>query len=217
MVLLGWQKLLLMSIAIDSLFWIIVKINADQLLNAKLADFFVKQGVGFEQKIILVTGHRRENFGAGFINICQAIKQIAVEHPEVQVIYPVHLNPNVQKPVYEILSGLANVHLIEPLDYQPFVYLMQKAHIILTDSGGVQEEAPSLHKPVLVMRDTTERPEAVKEGTVKLVGTNQDLIVQSVNELLNDTELYRKMTSAKNPYGDGNTSQLILDYLIANL
>lgn len=202
---------------IDSLLWMVAKINADQLLNAKLADFFVKQGVGFEQKIILVTGHRRENFGAGFINICQAIKQIAVEHPEVQVIYPVHLNPNVQKPVYEILSGLANVHLIEPLDYQPFVYLMQKAHIILTDSGGVQEEAPSLHKPVLVMRDTTERPEAVKEGTVKLVGTNQDLIVQSVNELLNDTELYSKMTSAKNPYGDGNTSQLILDYLIANL
>ena len=217
MVLRGWQKRLSMSIAIDSLFWIIVKINADQLLNAKLAMFFIKQGILLDQKIILVTGHRRENFGAGFINICQAIKQIAVEHPEVQVIYPVHLNPNVQKPVYEILSGLANVHLIEPLDYQPFVYLMQKAHIILTDSGGVQEEAPSLHKPVLVMRDTTERPEAVKEGTVKLVGTNQDLIVQSVNELLNDTELYRKMTSAKNPYGDGNTSQLILDYLIANV
>ena len=217
MVLRGWQKRLLMSIAIDSLFWIIVKINADQLLNAKLAMFFIKQGILLDQKIILVTGHRRENFGAGFINICQAIKQIAVEHPEVQVIYPVHLNPNVQKPVYEILSGLANVHLIEPLDYQPFVYLMQKAHIILTDSGGVQEEAPSLHKPVLVMRDTTERPEAVKEGTVKLVGTNQDLIVQSVNELLNDTELYSKMTSAKNPYGDGNTSQLILDYLIANV
>lgn len=202
---------------IDSLLWMVAKINRVPQLHSRLINFFANQGVSFNKKTILVTGHRRENFGAGFINICQAIKLIAIQNPEIQIVYPVHLNPNVQKPVYDILSDICNVHLIEPLDYQPFVFLMQQSYIILTDSGGVQEEAPSLHKPVLVMRDTTERPEAVKEGTVKLVGTDQNLIVKSVNALLHDDDLYIKMTTARNPYGNGNTSKLILDYLLAKL
>jgi UDP-N-acetylglucosamine 2-epimerase (non-hydrolysing) len=202
---------------IDSLLWIVDKIKHDDKLNRKLTQQFEAKGLDFSKQTILITGHRRENFGDGFVSICQAIKEIALSHPKVQLVYPVHLNPNVQKPVYEILSGLSNIHLIEPQDYLPFVFLMQKAYTILTDSGGIQEEAPSLKKPVLVMRDTTERPEAVSEGTVKLVGTNKELIVSSVKELLAGGEMYQSMTGAKNPYGDGTTSQLILNYLSQKL
>lgn len=202
---------------IDSLLWTVNKINVNQELNNQLTTHFEDLGLDFSKQLILITGHRRENFGDGFVNICQAIKEIALSHPEIQLVYPVHLNPNVQQPVNEILANITNVKLIAPQDYQPFVFLMQKAYLILTDSGGVQEEAPSLKKPVLVMRDTTERPEAVNEGTVKLVGTDKNLIVGSINELLTGGELYNKMTNARNPYGDGNTSQLILDYLYANL
>lgn len=202
---------------IDSLLWMVNKINSDSDLNQNLTRYFQEMGLDLNKRTILITGHRRENFGEGFVNICEAIKSIALAHPEIQLIYPVHLNPNVQKPVNTILAGLANVHLIEPQDYQPFVFLMQKAYIILTDSGGVQEEAPSLKKPVLVMRDTTERPEAVNEGTVKLVGTDRNLIISSINELLQGGELYQAMTKARNPYGDGNTSRLVLEYLLNNL
>lgn len=202
---------------IDSLLWTVNKINTNQELNNQLTNYFENLGLDFSKRLILITGHRRENFGDGFVNICQAIKEIALSHPEIELVYPVHLNPNVQQPVNEILANIPNVKLIAPQDYQPFVFLMQKSYLILTDSGGVQEEAPSLKKPVLVMRDTTERPEAVNEGTVKLVGTDKNLIVSSINELLTGGELYNKMTSAKNPYGDGNTSKLILDYLFNEL
>ena len=162
---------------------------------------------------ILVTGHRRENFGEGFLNICKAIRQIAEEHPEMDIVYPVHLNPNVQKPVYELLSGTPNIYLIKPLDYLPFVYAMQHSTLLLTDSGGVQEEAPSLGKPVLVMRETTERPEAVEAGTVRLVGTDVAAIVGNVHELLHDPEVYRKMSESYNPYGDGHACERIVDAL----
>lgn len=159
---------------------------------------------------ILVTGHRRENFGDGFLHICRAIKEIASSHPELDIVYPVHLNPNVQKPVYELLSGLENVYLISPLDYLPFIYAMQHSILLLTDSGGVQEEAPSLGKPVLVMRNTTERPEAVEAGTVKLVGTDADAIVRNVEELLQNREIYRQMSETHNPYGDGQACEKIM-------
>jgi len=163
-----------------------------------------------ERDYILVTGHRRENFGDGFLHICKAISKLAEEHPEIDIVYPVHLNPNVQKPVYELLSGLSNVYLIPPLDYLPFIYAMQHSKLLLTDSGGVQEEAPSLGKPVLVMRDTTERPEAVEAGTVKLVGTDYATIVSEVNSLLADKELYRQMSETHNPYGDGKACERII-------
>ena len=166
-----------------------------------------------KSKLILVTGHRRENFGQGFINICEALKEIAEKEPDVDIVYPVHLNPNVQKPVNEILGDTPNIHLIPPLEYEPFVYLMSKAHIIVTDSGGIQEEAPSLGKPVLVMRETTERPEAVEAGTVKLVGTDKKVIVESTLELLNDRGSYEKMSKAHNPYGDGKASERITETL----
>jgi len=159
---------------------------------------------------ILVTGHRRENFGEGFLHICKALKEIALAHPEIDIVYPVHLNPNVQQPVYALLAEIPMIHLIPPLDYLPFVYLMQHAWLILTDSGGVQEEAPSLGKPVLVMRDTTERPEAVTAGTVKLVGTDTASITQNVASLLHDSALYRKMALAHNPYGDGKACERIV-------
>ncbi len=162
---------------------------------------------------ILVTGHRRENFGEGFLNICKAIRQIAEEHTEMDIVYPVHLNPNVQKPVYELLSGTPNIYLVKPLDYLPFVYAMQHSTLLLTDSGGVQEEAPSLGKPVLVMRETTERPEAVEAGTVRLVGTDVAAIVGNVQELLHDPEVYRKMSESYNPYGDGHACERIVDAL----
>ena len=163
-----------------------------------------------DREYILVTGHRRENFGEGFLHICKAIKEIAAEHPDIDIVYPVHLNPNVQKPVYELLSGLSNVYLIDPLDYLPFIYAMQHSLLLLTDSGGVQEEAPSLGKPVLVMRDTTERPEAVAAGTVKLVGTDYNAIVSNVNTLLRDKALYQKMSETHNPYGDGHACERII-------
>lgn len=166
------------------------------------------------EKFILVTGHRRENFGDGFQRICAALRKIAELFPNVGIVYPVHLNPNVRGPVGDLLGGLENVHLIEPLEYVHFVYLMKRANLILTDSGGIQEEAPSLGKPVLVMRDTTERPEAVEAGTVRLVGTNTQLIVSSVVALLGDASLYEEMSKAHNPYGDGRASRRIVDALI---
>lgn len=168
------------------------------------------------RKLILVTGHRRESFGDGFERICQALMEVAQQHPEVDIVYPVHLNPNVREPVNRLLNGIGNIYLVPPLDYLPFVHMMTRAHIILTDSGGIQEEAPSLGKPVLVMRDTTERPEAVSAGTVKLVGTNTADIVRELNRLLIDTTAYREMSYAHNPYGDGNACQRILDALISD-
>ena len=168
-----------------------------------------------QSRMILVTGHRRENFGEGFQQICEALQTIALQQPDVQIVYPVHLNPNVLEPVNRILSNLPNIHLLEPLEYPQFVHLMNQSALILTDSGGVQEEAPSLGKPVLVMRDTTERPEAVQAGTVKLVGANQRTIVDETIRLLNDSEAYRKMAFAHNPYGDGTASNKIMDALMS--
>jgi UDP-N-acetylglucosamine 2-epimerase (non-hydrolysing) len=165
-----------------------------------------------KRKLILVTGHRRENFGVGFENICKAIKAVS-ESRDVEVVYPVHLNPNVQKPVRSILGKVQNVHLIEPLEYEPFIYLMSKSHIILTDSGGIQEEAPSLGKPVLVMRETTERPEAVEAGTVRLVGTDAEMIVKEAERLLRNKAYYAKMSSVLNPYGDGKAARRIVKIL----
>ena len=166
-----------------------------------------------ERDYILVTGHRRENFGEGFLHICKAIRELASKYPDIDIVYPVHLNPNVQKPVYELLSGLDNVFLISPLDYLPFIYAMQHSIVLLTDSGGVQEEAPSLGKPVLVMRNTTERPEAVEAGTVKLVGTDAETIVGNVVELLRNKELYKRMSETHNPYGDGQACERIVNAL----
>src|SRR5690606_30683993 len=169
--------------------------------------------VDTSKKLILVTGHRRENHGQGFINICEALKEIALSHSNVQIIYPVHLNPNVQKPVYEILGNISNIHLIDPLAYPAFVWLMNKSYLIITDSGGVQEEAPSLGKPVLVMRDTTERPEAVEVGTVILVGTNTRKIIAEAHSLLTDTNRYISMSSLHNPYGDGKACARIVEFI----
>jgi len=177
----------------------------------------LKQIVDPTKRMILVTGHRRENFGDGFLNICEAIKQIAEENKEVQIIYPVHLNPNVQKPVNELLKDLPNVKLFAPLAYPAFIWLMMQSYLILTDSGGVQEEAPSLGKPVLVMREVTERPEAVEAGTVKMVGTDKEKIVSSINELLNDRILYQQMSLAHNPYGDGKACERIISFLSKSL
>lgn len=195
---------------IDALLWVAKKIDADdalhQLVEQKLP------ALDENKRMVLVTGHRRENFGDSFDNICHAIKDLALRG-DVEVVYPVHLNPNVREPVNRILKDVPNVHLIEPLDYLPFVALMKKASIILTDSGGIQEEAPSLGKPVLVMRDTTERPEAVKAGTVKLVGTDQHVITQEVTRLLDSKEDYLEMSYAHNPYGDGHACQHIIDSL----
>ena len=197
---------------IDALLWVAKKIDSDDELHAKIEAQLPK--LNPEKRMVLVTGHRRENFGQSFDNICHSIRELA-ERGDVEVVYPVHLNPNVREPVDRILNGVANVHLIEPLDYLPFVALMKKASIILTDSGGIQEEAPSLGKPVLVMRDTTERPEAVTAGTVKLVGTNQDVIVTEVTRLLDDKEAYLEMSYAHNPYGDGHACKHIIDSLFA--
>lgn len=173
----------------------------------------LKNLVDTSKKLILVTGHRRENHGEGFVNICKALKEIAENNADVQLIYPVHLNPNVQKPVYEILSNVDNIHLIEPLSYPAFVWLMKYSYLIITDSGGVQEEAPSLGKPVLVMRDTTERPEAVEAGTVILVGTDTQKIIKECEELLKNTEKYQKMSELHNPYGDGKACERVVEFL----
>lgn len=196
---------------IDALFWVKNKLerNPDLRANASASYSFLRP----EKKLILVTGHRRESFGGGFDRICEALKLIAERYEDVEVVYPVHLNPNVQEPVNRLLKSIGNVHLIEPLDYLPFVNLMDQAHIILTDSGGIQEEAPSLGKPVLVMRDTTERPEAVSAGTVKLVGTDVRRITEEVDELMNNTFHYESMSKAHNPYGDGKACQRILESL----
>ena len=196
---------------IDALLTVKEKVENDQEIISKFGQQF--DFLDPNKKLILVTGHRRENFGQGFLNICSALANIAKQHPEVQIVYPVHLNPNVQIPVNDLLSDISNIHLIAPQDYLPFVYLMNRSYLILTDSGGIQEEAPSLGKPVLVMRDTTERPEAVDAGTVKLVGTDAALIQQSVIELLENPDLYQTMAAAHNPYGDGTACQQIIHAL----
>lgn len=188
---------------IDALLAVVAKLRTDQALRQRLDTEF--SFLNPDRRLILVTGHRRENFGEGFHNICQALADIAEAHPEVDVLYPVHLNPNVRQPVQDILAArqLSNVHLIDPVDYLPFVYLMDRSNFIITDSGGVQEEAPSLGKPVLVMRETTERPEAVEAGTVRLVGTSRQKIVDEARRLLTDLAAYDAMAMAHNPYGDG--------------
>lgn len=196
---------------IDALFWVRDRVMSDATLRAGLAQHY--PFLDADKKLILVTGHRRESFGGGFERICSALAEIARSHPEVQVVYPVHLNPNVSEPVNRILKGIDNVMLIEPQDYLPFVYLMTQAYMILTDSGGIQEEAPSLGKPVLVMRDTTERPEAIDAGTVRLVGTDVANIVEAVTRLLTDESEYHAMSRAHNPYGDGHACQRILEAL----
>ena len=199
---------------IDALLMAVDIISTTAGVKEKMAKELQEKGytVG-DREYILVTGHRRENFGDGFLHICKAIKELAALHPEMDIVYPVHLNPNVQKPVYELLSGLSNVYLISPLDYLPFIYAMQHSTLLLTDSGGVQEEAPSLGKPVLVMRDTTERPEAVEAGTVKLVGTDAEAIVSNVTALLLDKEMYKRMSETHNPYGDGQACERIIAVL----
>ncbi|MBD8349060.1 non-hydrolyzing UDP-N-acetylglucosamine 2-epimerase [Dysgonomonas sp. HGC4] len=200
---------------IDALLMAVDIIAQDKSIENQIVKSIKEKGYVFSDKrIVLVTGHRRENFGDGFLHICQAIKNVAISHPDVDIVYPVHLNPNVQKPVFELLSDLDNVFLISPLDYLPFVYMMQHSHLILTDSGGVQEEAPSLGKPVLVMRNTTERPEAVTAGTVKLVGTDAKIIEDNLNLLLKDKELYTQMSIANNPYGDGAACSRIVQVFI---
>jgi len=194
---------------IDALFFSSAKV--EHIDNAEIEK--LKTSIDLSKKIILVTGHRRENHGQGFINICEALKEIAVTNPEIQIIYPVHLNPNVKGPVYEILSDVKNVILVEPLAYPAFVWLMNQSYMIITDSGGIQEEAPSLGKPVLVMRDTTERPEAVNAGTVILVGTDKNKIVSEAQSLLNDQIRYQSMRELHNPYGDGTACERIVNFI----
>ncbi|MEA3587702.1 UDP-N-acetylglucosamine 2-epimerase (non-hydrolyzing) [Pseudidiomarina sp. 1APP75-27a] len=196
---------------IDALLHVSEQLQIDQAKQHHYQQLF--RQIPKQHPMLLVTGHRRESFGEGFERICKALSQLAEQRPDLQIVYPVHLNPNVQEPVKRLLSNYANVHLLAPQDYEPFVYLMNRASIILTDSGGIQEEAPSLGKPVLVMRDTTERPEAVDAGTVKLVGTDTRIIVDSVNQLLDDKNLYSEMSRAHNPYGDGKACQRIIDVL----
>lgn len=200
---------------IDALLWVRDKVNQypEERWLEKFGSEICARVQDDNRKLVLITGHRRENFGQGFVDLCSAIKQLASKHDNWEFIYPVHLNPNVQKPVNEILGGYKNVHLIEPLDYLPFVWLMDKSDIILTDSGGVQEEGPSLGKPVLVMRDVTERPEAVDAGTVRLVGTGQQNIISAVENLLLDKQTYDAMARAINPYGDGLAAERIVKHL----
>ena len=206
---------------IDALYLALHKIKNNSDLQNLIANQIVEFGYpniekldNKKRKLILITGHRRENFGKGFVNMCEAMKKIALKNPDFDLIYPVHLNPNVRKPVNEILGNISNVYLIEPLEYLQFIHLMEKSYLILTDSGGIQEEAPSLGKPVLVMRDTTERPEAVESGTVELVGTDMNLIINKVNDLINDKSKYEFMSKAHNPYGDGKASKRILNAFI---
>lgn len=200
---------------IDSLFWVTEKISKDDGLQQTFNERFSE--IDFNKKVVLVTGHRRESFGDGFENICNALKDIATKFEDAEIVYPVHLNPNVQEPVNRILASQPNIHLIPPLDYLPFVYLMNRSHLILTDSGGIQEEAPSLGKPVLVMRDTTERPEAVTAGTVKLVGTNSATLIGETTRLLTDDVYYKSMSDAHNPYGDGMACSRIREALETQL
>jgi len=212
---------------IDALFLVLDKIKSDKSLQSEIKATLINSGLPGEmvedftsplpnkRKLVLITGHRRENFGDGFINMCNAIKTLTEKYPEVDFVYPMHLNPNVRKPIKEIFgeSVINNIHFIEPLEYLPFVYLMNQSTLVLTDSGGIQEEAPGLGKPVLVMRDTTERPEAVEAGTVKLVGTNYDLIVSETSRLLDDEEYYNTMSQANNPYGDGQACERIIEFI----
>ncbi|HIX85191.1 MAG TPA: UDP-N-acetylglucosamine 2-epimerase (non-hydrolyzing) [Candidatus Parabacteroides intestinigallinarum] len=208
---------------IDALHQVVRKIKTDTALDAELEGVLRTSGYDVNRlangkKLVLITGHRRENFGDGFINMCTAIKDLSRKYPKVDFVYPMHLNPNVRKPIHEVfgedLSNLGNMFFIEPLEYLSFVYLMEKSMIVLTDSGGIQEEAPGLGKPVLVMRDTTERPEALEAGTVKLVGTDYDKIVNWVSALIEDQEVYEKMSMAVNPYGDGCACIRIVNYLL---
>lgn len=204
---------------IDALHWVVNKISS----NADLAESLKQEMLSFGydvsrlergRRLVLITGHRRENFGEGFLNICHSIKHLSEKYPDVDFVYPVHLNPNVRKPVFDILASIENIFLIEPLSYLPFVYMMEKSHLLLTDSGGVQEEAPGLGKPVLVMRNTTERPEAVDAGTVILVGTDKDKIINGVSDLLeNKNGLYDRMAHAVNPYGDGKACGRVVKWL----
>ena len=207
---------------IDALYWVVEKIKNDEALNNELKDVLTNAGYDVNRlndgkKLVLITGHRRENFGDGFINMCTAIKDLTNKYPDVDFVYPMHLNPNVRKPIHEVfgedLSNLGNMFFIEPLEYLSFVYLMEKSTIVLTDSGGIQEEAPGLGKPVLVMRDTTERPEALEAGTVKLVGTNYDKIVSEVSALLENEDYYKTMSQAVNPYGDGLACGRIVNFV----
>jgi UDP-N-acetylglucosamine 2-epimerase (non-hydrolysing) len=198
---------------IDALLWVTKKIETDYNIMNDLSKKYAF--LDADKRMILVTGHRRESFGDGFERICESLAAIATHHADVQIVYPVHLNPNVKEPVNRLLKNIDNIYLIEPQEYLPFVYLMMKSSIILTDSGGIQEEAPSLGKPVLVMRGTTERPEAVSAGTVKLVGTDVKQITQQVNTLLTDEVAYQKMSYAHNPYGDGNACERIVDAVLS--
>lgn len=200
---------------IDALLSVVDKLKHSTALQTQFKQKF--DFLSEHRPIILVTGHRRENFGSGFENICRALTEIASQFPNIDIVYPVHLNPNVQEPVNRLLSSIKNIYLIPPLDYLPFVYLMHRSHIILTDSGGIQEEAPSLGKPVLVMRDTTERPEAVVAGTVKLVGTDPLTITEEIQTLLTSDTKYLSMSKAHNPYGDGKASKYIVNYLLENI
>lgn len=195
---------------IDALFDIA---NTTGTFSNKLRNNIVARLVEYRKKILLVTGHRRENFGQGFIEICNALVELAQRYPDLHIVYPVHLNPNVRDPVYKITGQVPNIHLMEPVGYEDFIFLMKHAYLILTDSGGVQEEAPGLGKPVLVMRDTTERPEAIEAGTVKLVGANKKNIVAGISQLIENPELYIKMSQAINPYGDGKASDRIIQFL----
>ena len=204
---------------IDALYVVVERIKNDKILDFGLNCSLIKAGYDVDRlnegrKLVLITGHRRENFGEGFINICKAIKALVEKYPDVDFVYPMHLNPNVRKPIREVfgedLSDLKNMFLIEPLEYLSFVYLMEKSTIVLTDSGGIQEEAPGLGKPVLVMRNTTERPEALEAGTVKLVGTNSEKIIEETSRLLDDLENYKMMSKAINPYGDGKACERII-------
>lgn len=207
---------------IDALYWVVDKIKSDKALDSELEGVLKTAGYDVNRlssgkKLVLITGHRRENFGDGFINMCTAIKDLTLKYPDVDFVYPMHLNPNVRRPIHQVfgedLSNLGNMFFIEPLEYLSFVYLMEKSTIVLTDSGGIQEEAPGLGKPVLVMRDTTERPEALDAGTVKLVGTDYDKIVNEVSILLDDPAAYEKMSHAVNPYGDGKACGRIVERL----
>lgn len=205
---------------IDALYWVVDRIKSDGALSQTLSEELLHSGYDVNRlsqgkKLVLITGHRRENFGDGFIRICKAIKTLVEQYPEVDFVYPMHLNPNVRKPIHEAFDGRSydNMYFIEPLEYLSFVYLMEKSTIVLTDSGGIQEEAPGLGKPVLVMRDTTERPEALEAGTVKLVGTDYDKIVGEVSRLIDDPLYYKTMSEAVNPYGDGKACERIVELL----
>lgn len=207
---------------IDALYMVVDKIRRDKALDAELETLLKDAGYDVNRlangkKLVLITGHRRENFGDGFIHMCMAIKNLTKKYPDVDFVYPMHLNPNVRKPIHEVfgedLSNLGNMFFIEPLEYLSFVYLMEKSTVVLTDSGGIQEEAPGLGKPVLVMRDTTERPEALEAGTVKLVGTNYERIVHEVSELIENQEYYDRMSKAVNPYGDGLACRRIVEMI----